>query len=63
VLTAVPLCVPLFTAVLVHGWYIFWGDDRLACGVLPEMHLGTARLVEHCDEFEATEHLQILAQR
>ena len=22
-LTPVPLCVPLFTVVLVHGWYIF----------------------------------------
>ena len=38
-LTVVPLCVPLFTVVLVHGWYIFravgWsGGRRLQFGVL-----------------------------
>ena len=26
-LTAVPLCVPLFTVALVHGWYIFRGGQ------------------------------------
>ena len=30
VLTAVPLYTPLFTVVLVHGWYIFLRRDRPA---------------------------------
>ena len=63
--TAVPLCVPLFTVVLVHGWYIFCDTTRSGCGALAEMNRDAASVVvEHRNEFEArTERLQILAQR
>lgn len=63
-LTAVPLCVPLFTVVLVHGWYIFGSADWSGCGALAEMYRHAASVVvEHRNEFEArTERFQILAQ-
>ena len=65
VLTVVPLCVPLFTVVLVHGWYIFRAAGWSGCGAFAEVHWDAAGVVvEHCDEFEAcAERFQVLAQR
>ena len=64
-MTPVPLWLPLFTVVLVHGWYIFCGDRWSGCRAFAEVHRDAAGVVvEHRNEFEAcTERFQVLAQR
>ena len=41
-LTPVPLWLPLFTVVLVHGWYIF--ASRLEATTTRQVRLATTRL-------------------